>query len=137
MLTIYHNQSRNGRVLPSFLCYTRGRDAGYRANHISSLAGIGYNFFMSEYIEIKTELSDESDELHLFTNLMLADEEIENYDSIAAMEEGSPVAQALALIGGIAKLRIQGQDLVVVREPETPWYAIVAEISAALKDFFL
>jgi hypothetical protein len=92
---------------------------------------------MSEYIEIKTELSDESDELYMFTNLTLADDEIENYESTAAMEEGSPVAQALALIEGIAKLRIDGQDLVIVRELETPWYAIVADISAALKDFFL
>jgi hypothetical protein len=92
---------------------------------------------MSEYIEIETELSDDGDEMFFYTNLTLADGEAETYDSPEAMEEGSPVAQALALLDGIAQLEINGRDLTIIRDPDTPWHVIVADVSAALKDFFL
>lgn len=96
-----------------------------------------YNFPMSEYIEIETELSDNGEEMLFYTNLTLAESEAEQYDSPAAMEEGSPVAQALAVIEGIARLQIDGSEMAIIREPSAPWHAIVADVSAALKDFFL
>lgn len=92
---------------------------------------------MSEYIEIETELSDDGEEMFFYTNLTLAEGAAEQYDSPAAMEEGSPVAQALAVIEGIARLEIEGSEMAVIREPNAPWHVIVADVSAALKDFFL
>lgn len=92
---------------------------------------------MSEYIEIETELSDDNATLTVYTNLRLNDGEAEEYLSVDALEEGSPVAQALAVIEGIRYLKIEGGDLTVQRDPETPWHVIISDISAALKDFFL
>jgi len=92
---------------------------------------------MSEYIEIEAELSDDGRHLNITTNLTLAEGEPENYASTADMEVGSPVAQALAVIEGIATLQIDGRDLTITRAPDTDWHIIVADVSAALKDFFL
>jgi hypothetical protein len=92
---------------------------------------------MSEYIEIETEVSDDDSTLTVYTNLRLNDGEAEKYYSSEELEEGSPVAQALAVIEGIAYLQIEGSDLTVQREPDTPWHIIISDISAALKDFFL
>jgi hypothetical protein len=92
---------------------------------------------MSEYIEIDSELSDDGTAMHIYTNLTLSDEAGEYYDTTEALEEGSPVAQALAVIDGIATLRIEGGDMTVTRQPDAEWHAIVADISAAIKDFFL
>lgn len=92
---------------------------------------------MSEYIEIETEISDDGRTLTVYTNLRLNDGEAEKYHSNEEMEEGSPVAQALAVIEGIISLQIQDSDLTVRREPDTPWHIIISDISAALKDFFL
>lgn len=92
---------------------------------------------MSEYMEIESELSDDGLELYVYTNLRLADGAPESYASLAAMEEGSPVAQALAVIEGIAELQIEGTDLVIVPHPEVAWHVIAEDVSAALKDFFL
>ncbi len=92
---------------------------------------------MSEYIEIETELSDNGRILTVYTNLRLNDGEVEQYDSIEAAEEGSPVAQALAVIEGIRSLHIEGSNLTIQRDPEMPWHVIISDISAALKDFFL
>ena len=92
---------------------------------------------MSEYIEIEAEMSEDPAVLYFYTNLTLAEEEAEEYDSAEAMEEGSPVAQALAYVEGIHRLRLDGQEMTVTRDLGTPQHIIVAEISAALKDFFL
>jgi len=92
---------------------------------------------MSEYIEIETEIDDDDLTMRLSTNLKLAEEGKEIYDSPEAMEEGSPVAQALALIDGLRRLTIEGSHMVVIRDPDAPWHSIVSDISAALKDFFL
>lgn len=92
---------------------------------------------MSEYIEIETELSDDGSQIYFYTNLRLTDQGAEAYDGTAAMEEGSPVAQALAVIGGIAHLRLEEDELIITPEPDAAWHAIVADVSAALKDFFL
>jgi hypothetical protein len=92
---------------------------------------------MSEYIEIETELSDDGRELYIYTNLKLNEGGVKKYDSPAAMEEGSPVAQALALLDGIAQLQIEGDEMIITREPDAAWHVIVADVSAVLKDFFL
>ena len=92
---------------------------------------------MSEYIEIETELSDDGSQIYLYTNLRLTDQAVEEYQDTAAMEVGSPVAQALAVIDGIAHLRLEGDEMVITPEPNAAWHAIVADVSAALKDFFL
>ncbi len=92
---------------------------------------------MSEYIEIETELSDDGRFLTVYTNLRLNEGEVEQYDSAKAAEEGTPVAQALAVIEGICTLHIEGSDLTVQRDPDIPWHNIISDISAALKDFFL
>ena len=92
---------------------------------------------MSEYIEIETEISDDDSVLIVYTNLRLNEDETEVYHSSDELEEGTPVAQALAIIEGIAYLQIQGNDITVRRNPDTPWHIIISDISAALKDFFL
>jgi hypothetical protein len=92
---------------------------------------------MSEYIEIESELTAAPDVVIIHTNLALAVGNPERYDSPAAMEEGSAVAQALAAVDGIVALQIEAHDLVVKYDLDTPWFVIEAEIAAALKDFFL
>jgi hypothetical protein len=92
---------------------------------------------MSEYIEIESETSDDGKRIFVYTNLRLAEGRIEEYDSREALEEGSPVAQALAMIDGIAHLRIEDSDLIITRQPNVEWYLVVEDVSSALKDFFL
>ena len=92
---------------------------------------------MSEYIEIETELSDDNKTLNVYTNLRLNEGEIEQYQSAEEMEEGSPVAQACAIIEGISSLQIQGGEMIICREADAAWHIIISDISAALKDFFL
>jgi len=92
---------------------------------------------MSEYIEIETEASDDGKRIIIYTNLRLAEGDVEYYNSRESLEEGSPVAQALAMIDGIARLCIEDSDLIITREPDVEWHTIVDNVSAALKDFFL
>ena len=95
-------------------------------------------YAMSEYIEIESEISDDGKQMAVYTNLILSDQAEESYDSAAAMEEGSPVVQALSIIKDIATLQImEQQDMIITRQPDAEWHAIIADISAALKDFFL
>ncbi len=94
---------------------------------------------MSEYMEIEPELSDE-DPTHIwfYTNLPLtAVGTTEQYHNTDALAEGSPLAQALVIIEGITAVRIERHDLLIVRDLDTPEHAIMADVSAALKDFFL
>ncbi len=92
---------------------------------------------MSEYIEIETETGD--DGMILFhTNLPLtAKGREEIYESPEALDEGSPVAQALSVVTGIEALTMSGGELAVAAAADADWHAIVADITAALKDFFL
>lgn len=92
---------------------------------------------MSEYIEIETEFGDDGRSLFVTTNLSLTLGVAETYDSLAEMEEGSPLAQALSVINGIAHLTIDDHALTLVREPDAPWHHLVADLTAVLKDFFL
>jgi hypothetical protein len=92
---------------------------------------------MSEYIEIDAEMGE--DGVIIFTtNLPLtAEGREETYGSAEAMEEGSPVAQALSLVPGIATLTLSGSHITLLAETDTDWHALVADVTAALKEFFL
>jgi hypothetical protein len=92
---------------------------------------------MSEYIEIEAETSEDGAGIRFFTNLLLTEGDVEIYESAAALEEGTPVAQALAPVFGIAYLRMSGNDLFITPQPDADWHAIIADVTAALKDFFL
>lgn len=92
---------------------------------------------MSEYIEIEADIGD-GGEIVFHTNLRLtAAGRPEQYDSAAALEEGSPVAQALAGVSGIATLAMDGGRIAVTTLPDTDWHALIADVTAALKDFFI
>ncbi len=92
---------------------------------------------MSEYIEIETEAADDPRIMHFTTNLPLTADGEEIYGSPAEMEAGSPLAQALAPIHGLRRVHIIEDQMTVTSDGETPWHVIVAEITAAIKDFFL
>lgn len=92
---------------------------------------------MSEYIEIESEFTTRPDTILIQTNLRLSNEGDERYESPAAMAEGSPLAQTLATIEGLVALTITGSELLVTFRPETEWHIIVADISAAIRDFYL
>lgn len=92
---------------------------------------------MSEYIEIKTEILEAPHMIRFTTNLPLAQEEVEEYRDAAAMEEGSPVAQLLSGVDGIMYCRLEEGEIIIRRDPETEWHNLVADVSAALKEFFL
>lgn len=94
---------------------------------------------MSEYIEIETEADEDNLNLiHFFTNLPLtAEGEPETYASVDDMLEGSAVAQALAGVDGIISLTINGADMSVMKDDDIDEYAIIADVSATIKDFFL
>ncbi len=92
---------------------------------------------MSEYIEIDAELSDDG-AIWLHTNLKLtAAGDEEAYDSRAEMETGSPVAQALAVVEGIAGLTMRDGEIALTVEDDADWHAVIADATAALKEFFL
>ena len=92
---------------------------------------------MSEYIEIDAELDDDG-AIVFATNLSLtAEGREEQYDSAAALEEGSPVAQALAVVPGIAALTMRGGRIILTPAPDADFHSLVADVTAALKEFFL
>jgi hypothetical protein len=91
---------------------------------------------MSEYMEIEEEETEDINVMIFHTNLPLADG-VETYDSLDSMEQGSPVANALAVIEGIASAELEDTMLTVRRQDFYDWYAIAADVSAVLKDFFL
>lgn len=92
---------------------------------------------MSEYIDIETELGD--DRVVLFhTNLKLtAAGGEEFYASADELEEGSPVAQALIVVAGIDTLAMSEGEMTITTRPDADWHAVIADVTAALKDFFL
>jgi hypothetical protein len=92
---------------------------------------------MSEYIEVKTNFTDDPDVIVLSSNLILGEESEEIYTSIEEMEEGTAVAQTLAKVEGLKSLIIYGKSIEITRDPNFDWHVIVAEVNSALKDFFL
>jgi len=92
---------------------------------------------MSEYISIDIEYSDDPDVVRLVTNLRLAQSGAESYPDHDAGDIGSPLAQTLFSIDGLAALEIDEHSLAVRRSPDTEWFALIDEITEALKDFYL
>ncbi len=92
---------------------------------------------MSEYIEFEIEETEADNVIELVYNILLATDGRETYQSAAQLEEGSPLAQALAVIPGILHLVIDAHTLTITRDDETEWYAIIEDIRAAIVDFFL
>lgn len=94
---------------------------------------------MSEYIEIESLTGPDPDQVTLTTNVNLtpASQAPERYTTPEEMEEGSPLAQTLSYIEGIRELQISGQTVTVTRDPGAEWHVIIADISAAVRDFFL
>lgn len=92
---------------------------------------------MSEYIEIDADLGDDGIIL-VQTNLRLTPDGVEEtYHSTTAIEEGSPIAQALSSIMGIESLTMRNGEMTITTHPGADWHAVIAEVTAALKDFFL
>ena len=92
---------------------------------------------MSEYITVDVEYGDDPDQIKLLTNLNLAPEGPESYADLQEGDEGSPLAQAMFGIEGLAALDIEGSLLLVRRDAEAEWPALIDDITEALKDFFL
>ena len=92
---------------------------------------------MSEYITVQAEYGDDPDQVKLLTNLNLAPDGPESYVTYDEGDEGSPLAQALFGIDGLTALNIEGDTLIVRRDPDVEWPALIDDISEALKDFFL
>ena len=93
---------------------------------------------MSEYIDVQHEPTDDLDVVRLITNVQLnPEDESEVYDSPEEGVEGSPLAQALFAVPGLAALTIDGSELVVVREQGVEWHDLIEDLTDALRDFFL
>lgn len=92
---------------------------------------------MSEYIEIESELSDDGRSVAFYTNLPLTQGEVEQYDSLEEMVEGSPLAQALSVVDGIVSLRLEGDEMELTPDEELGVQMVINDVTAVLKDFFL
>ena len=93
---------------------------------------------MSEYIEAEYESTDDPDVMLITTNLNLTpDGGPETYQSPAEGDEGSPLAQTIFGVPGIVSLTLNGGEMLLRREPETPWYDLIEDVRDALRDFFL
>ena len=92
---------------------------------------------MSEYIEIRAETGEEPGMLIFTTNVCLSEGAAERYESPAALEEGSPLAQALAYVPGIHRLQIQEYEMTVWHDPDVAQHVVIADLSAVIRDFFL
>ncbi len=92
---------------------------------------------MSEYIAVDVENTDDPECARLVTNLNLAPEGPESYASRDEGGQGSPLAQTLFVIEGLAALDIEGGTMTVRREPGAEWPTLIDDITEALKDFFL
>jgi hypothetical protein len=88
-------------------------------------------------MEFEVEMTDDPLVAVIETNLLLAVDGAETYDSAESLFEGSPVAQALAGIPGILQMVIEEHAMTITRDDDIEWYAIVEDVSASLKDFFL
>ncbi|MCB9450641.1 MAG: NifU N-terminal domain-containing protein [Anaerolineaceae bacterium] len=93
---------------------------------------------MSEYITVETRPTEDANILEITTNQPLTDEHAEVYRSFEEGDVGSPIAQMLFNgVAGIQAMTITEHTLLITRESDTPWEAIVDEVRDALRDFFL
>ncbi len=93
---------------------------------------------MSEYVTVDIEYSDDQDVVELYINQTLTEAHEERYASRAEGDLGSPIAQMLfAAAEGIEAVTITEDCLLITRNAEQPWEAIIDEVRAALRDWFL
>lgn len=93
---------------------------------------------MSEYVDIQVEATGRPGEMRLVTNLDLAAGAAkEVYNSPEEGDEGSPLAQSLFAVPGLASLVIEGGDLIITRDDDVEWHDLIEDISDVLRDFFL
>jgi hypothetical protein len=93
---------------------------------------------MTEYIDLHPEPTDNPDVMIVVTNLNLTHGgEAEVYQSPDEGEEGSPLAQALFAVPGLAALTLDGGELTITRAPDVEWHDLIEDVSDALRDFFL
>lgn len=93
---------------------------------------------MSEYVTVESRPTDDPDVLEIVTNQRLAVAGDEQYRSFDEGDQGSPIAQMLFNgVQGIRGMTIRGSTLMISRDPDVPWEAIVDEVRDALRDFFL
>jgi hypothetical protein len=93
---------------------------------------------MTEYVDLHPEPTDDPDVMVLLTNLSLTPGgEAEVYHSPDEGEEGSPLAQTLFAVPGLAALTLDGGELTITREPDVEWHDLIEDVSDALRDFFL
>jgi hypothetical protein len=93
---------------------------------------------MSEYVTVEARPTDNRDVLEIITNQRLTGENEEVYRNVDEGDEGSPIAQMLfSGVEGILALTITPNTLIIQRDPDVPWEAIVDEVRDALRDFFL
>jgi hypothetical protein len=94
---------------------------------------------MSEYIRVDVEALDDPNSMKLITNLNLTPGGPESYANRDEGDEGSPLAQTLFAINGLAALDMDSGIMILQRDPsaDIEWPALIDEITTALKDFFL
>ena len=93
---------------------------------------------MSEYVSFEFEMSADPLVAEVFINQPLTAGATERYVDYAAGDEGSPLAQLLFnAVAGIAALTITPDTLRIEREPTVEWEALLDDLRAALRDFFL
>lgn len=92
---------------------------------------------MSEYVDVQAEATDDPDVMQIVTNVQLASGEVEIYETLEEGEDGSALAQALFEIPGLAGLRLDGTEMFIQREAGVEWPALIADVTDALRDFFL
>jgi hypothetical protein len=93
---------------------------------------------VTEYVDLHPEPTSNPNVMILVTNLTLnPGGEAEVYRSPDEGEEGSPLAQELFAVPGLAALTLDGGELAITREPDVEWHDLIEDISDALRDFFL
>lgn len=93
---------------------------------------------MSEYVTVEAEFDLGGVSAELYVNQRLTDQDEEIYASPAAGDLGSPIAQMLfAAVDGISQLTICPDCLIITREADYPWEAIIDEVRDALRDWYL
>jgi hypothetical protein len=93
---------------------------------------------MSEYFTVEAEPTGDPDVMEIVASEALTENGEEVYRSPEEGDEGSPIAQMLFHgVEGIRALTINGDTMLVTRDPDVPWEMIIDEIRDALRDFFL
>ncbi len=93
---------------------------------------------MTEYIDIRVVPTADPDVMRLVTNLDLTPEgSPEVYDSSDQGDQGSPLAQALFGVPGLAALTLDGHMLWITRASGVEWHSLIEDVSDALRDFYL